>query len=145
MPKRATVAFIAGFIGRSTKSGAAARTAISTASVWRATSTRLGISSRRSVTHSAGARRGRSVRPARLWIYPAKSYSVTMPVKDAAMAHQVSLTDDEYKLGFSRLGDRLRIAGTAEFNGYDRHLNRVRCEAIVRRVEQLFPGAGDTS
>jgi D-amino-acid dehydrogenase len=78
-------------------------------------------------------------------IYPAKGYSVTMPVKDASIAHQVSLTDDEYKLVFSRLGDRLRIAGTAELNGYDRDLNRVRCEAIVKRVEQLFPGAGDAS
>jgi D-amino-acid dehydrogenase len=85
----------------------------------------------------------------RLPIYPAKGYSVTMPVKDASMAHQVSLTDDEYKLVFSRYtsadGDRLRIAGTAEFNGYDRNLNDVRCQAIVRRVEQLFPGAGDAS
>jgi D-amino-acid dehydrogenase len=81
----------------------------------------------------------------RLPIYPAKGYSVTMPVLDPAKAHQVSLTDDEYKLVFSRLGDRLRIAGTAELNGYDRDLNRVRCEAIVRRVEQLFPGAGDTA
>ena len=87
-------------------------------------------------------------------IYPAKGYSVTMPVKDARVAHQVSLTDDEYKLVFSRLttrptpaapgGDRLRIAGTAELNGYDRDLNRVRCEAIVKRVEHLFPGAGDS-
>jgi D-amino-acid dehydrogenase len=81
----------------------------------------------------------------RLPIYPAKGYSVTMPVLDASKAHQVSLTDDEYKLVFSRLGDRLRIAGTAEFNGYDRDLNRVRCEAIVRRVEALFPGAGDAT
>jgi D-amino-acid dehydrogenase len=81
----------------------------------------------------------------RLPIYPAKGYSVTMPVRDASKAHQVSLTDDEYKLVFSRLGDRLRIAGTAELNGYDRDLNRVRCEAIVRRVEELFPGAGDAS
>jgi D-amino-acid dehydrogenase len=81
----------------------------------------------------------------RLPIYPAKGYSVTLPVKDASKAHQVSLTDDEYKLVFSRLGDRLRIAGTAELNGYDRDLNRVRCEAIVRRVEELFPGAGDAS
>jgi len=80
----------------------------------------------------------------RLPIYPAKGYSVTMPVKDTSMAHQVSLTDDEYKLVFSRLGDRLRIAGTAELNGYDRDLNRVRCEAIVKRTEELFPGAGDT-
>ena len=54
-----------------------------------------------------------------------------------AMAHQVSLTDDEFKLVFSRLGDRLRIAGTAELNGYDRDLNRVRCEAIVKRTEDL--------
>jgi len=85
----------------------------------------------------------------RLPIYPAKGYSVTMPVKDASMAHQVSLTDDEYKLVFSRYtserGDRLRIAGTAELNGYNRDLNQVRCDAIVRRVEQLFPGAGDAS
>ncbi len=80
-------------------------------------------------------------------IYPAKGYSVTMPVVDAAKAYQVSLTDDEYKLVFSRYttpaGDTIRIAGTAELNGYDRYLNRVRCEAIVKRVEQLFPGAGD--
>ena len=78
-----------------------------------------------------------------------------MPVKDASMAHQVSLTDDEFKLVFSRYtreqGDRLqgrdvlRVAGTAELNGYDRDLNQVRCEAIVKRVEQLFPGAGDAS
>lgn len=81
----------------------------------------------------------------RLPIYPAKGYSVTMPVKDASMAHQVSLTDDEYKLVFSRLGDKLRIAGTAELNGYDRQLNPVRCQAILRRTEQLFPGAGDAS
>ncbi len=78
-------------------------------------------------------------------IYPAKGYSVTMPVLDATYAHQVSLTDDEFKLVFSRLGNRLRIAGTAELNGYDRDLNRIRCEAIVRRTEELFPGAGDAS
>jgi D-amino-acid dehydrogenase len=81
----------------------------------------------------------------RLPIYPAKGYSVTMPVKDESKANQVSLTDDEYKLVYSRLGNRLRIAGTAELNGYDRDLNRVRCEAIVRRVEDIFPGAGDST
>ncbi|WP_311223708.1 MULTISPECIES: D-amino acid dehydrogenase [unclassified Acidovorax] len=85
----------------------------------------------------------------RLPIYPAKGYSVTMPVRDAAAAYEVSLTDDEYKLVFSRYtserGDRLRIAGTAELNGYGRDLNPVRYDAIVRRVEQLFPGAGDAA
>jgi D-amino-acid dehydrogenase len=81
----------------------------------------------------------------RLAIYPAKGYSITMPVKDAGRSYSVSLTDDEYKLVFSRLGDRLRIAGTAELNGYDRSLNLVRCNAIVRRTLDLFPGAGDAS
>lgn len=81
----------------------------------------------------------------RLPIYPAKGYSVTMPVRDAARAPEVSLTDDEYKIVFSRLGNRLRVAGTAELAGYDRDLNRVRCEALVRRTEEVFPGAGDTA
>lgn len=79
----------------------------------------------------------------RLMIYPAKGYSVTMPVADATHAPEVSLTDDEYKLVYSRLGERLRVAGTCELNGYDTGLNEVRCQAIVRRTEELFPGAGD--
>lgn len=81
----------------------------------------------------------------RLNIYPAKGYSITMPVADSSKAYEVSLTDDEHKLVFSRLGDRLRIAGTAELNGYERGLNRVRCEAIIGRVQALFPGAGDVT
>jgi D-amino-acid dehydrogenase len=76
-------------------------------------------------------------------IYPAKGYSVTLPVLDPSKAYTVSLTDDEYKLVFSRLGDRLRIAGTAELDGYDTSLNLVRCEAIVRRVRELFPDMTD--
>lgn len=75
-------------------------------------------------------------------IYPAKGYSATVPVKDAAQAHTVSLTDDEYKLVYSRLGDRLRIAGTAELNGYGLDLNPVRCQALVRRAAEIFPDAG---
>lgn len=78
-----------------------------------------------------------------LQIYPAKGYSVTAPVADREAAYTVSLTDDEYKLVFSRLGDRLRIAGTAELAGYGTDLNEVRCKAIVRRALELFPGAFD--
>jgi D-amino-acid dehydrogenase len=78
-------------------------------------------------------------------IYPAKGYSATVPVVDAARAYSVSLTDDEYKLVFSRLGNRLRIAGTAELNGYSTELNEVRCRALLRRTEALFPGAADMS
>ncbi len=78
-------------------------------------------------------------------IYPAKGYSATVKVLDPSKAPTVSLTDDEFKLVFSRYEDTLRIAGTAELNGYDRNLNMTRCHAITRRVEQLFPGATDTT
>ncbi|MDP1740035.1 D-amino acid dehydrogenase [Polaromonas sp.] len=78
-----------------------------------------------------------------LRIYPAKGYSVTLPVINEAASFHVSLTDDEFKLVFSRLGNRLRIAGTAELGGYNTDLNLVRCEAIVRRVRQLFPEMTD--
>ena len=78
-----------------------------------------------------------------LRIYPAKGYSVTLPVINESASYNVSLTDDEYKLVFSRLGNRLRIAGTAELNGYNTDLNLVRCQAIIRRVRQLFPDMTD--
>ncbi|MGH9576260.1 MAG: FAD-dependent oxidoreductase, partial [Terriglobales bacterium] len=78
-----------------------------------------------------------------LSIYPAKGYSVTMPVKNPRAAWSVSLTDDEHKLVYSRLGERLRIAGTAELTGYNLDINTLRCEAIVKRTMDLFPDAGN--
>lgn len=75
-----------------------------------------------------------------LLVYPAKGYSVTFPVEYPDLAYSVSLTDDARKLVFTRLGDRLRIAGTAELGSSDTQLNDVRCEAIVRRTLELFPG-----
>ncbi len=78
-----------------------------------------------------------------LMIYPGKGYSATFRVTRPERAPQVSLTDDGHKLVLSRLGDRLRVAGTAELNGYTRELNMVRCEAITRRTRELFPDACD--
>jgi D-amino-acid dehydrogenase len=74
-----------------------------------------------------------------LLVYPAKGYSATLPVHDRDRAYSVSLTDDEYKLVFSRLGDRLRIAGTAELSGYDLSLNTKRCDSLLRRTLEIFP------
>ncbi len=80
-----------------------------------------------------------------LLIYPAKGYSATVDIPDGANAPSVSMTDDEYKIVFSRLGNRLRIAGTAELNGYDLSLNDVRCQALIKRTQSLFPNAADYS
>jgi D-amino-acid dehydrogenase len=79
----------------------------------------------------------------RIPVYPAKGYSVTMPIVDPQRAPRVSLIDESLKIVVSRLGERLRVAGTAELNGYDTSIDRGRCEAILRRSTALFPGAAD--
>ncbi len=76
-------------------------------------------------------------------IYPAKGYSVTLPTLGHGGAPTISLTDDDNKLVYSRLGDRLRIAGMAEFAGHDERLDPRRAQLILRRALALFPDAGD--
>jgi D-amino-acid dehydrogenase len=80
----------------------------------------------------------------RIPVYPLKGYSITLPLGpgEAAAAPTVSLTDEAFKIVISRLGNRLRAAGTAELAGYDTSVNSVRCAAIARRVRELFPGLG---
>lgn len=53
------------------------------------------------------------------------------------------MTDEAAKVVFSRLGDQLRIAGTAEFSGYSHHLNPVRCQALLQVARAWFPEAAD--
>lgn len=81
----------------------------------------------------------------RLPIYPAKGYSVTLPEADPAKAPTVSLTDDENRLVFSRLGDRLRVAGTAELTGYNPAIDHLRARGLLDKALALFPDAGDAA
>ena len=74
-----------------------------------------------------------------LSVYPAKGYSATIAIQEGQVAPLTSLTDDGHKLVFSRLGQRLRVAGTAEFNGYNLTINAARCRSLMQRVTQLFP------
>jgi D-amino-acid dehydrogenase len=80
----------------------------------------------------------------RLNVYPVKGYSITVMLSDEqsqAAAPQVSLLDDETKLVTSRLGaDRFRVAGTAEFNGFNRDIRADRIKPLVDWVNQCFPG-----
>lgn len=78
----------------------------------------------------------------KLSLIPAKGYSATIPLRDESIAPTVSLIDDQCKMVFSRLGNRLRVAGTAEFAGYDTSLNPARCGALLKRTLALFPQAG---
>ncbi|WP_317201599.1 D-amino acid dehydrogenase [Janthinobacterium sp.] len=85
----------------------------------------------------------------RVNIYPVKGYSITVNLPDAASqaaAPQVSLLDDATKLVCSRFGaDRFRVAGTAEFNGFNRDIRADRIRPLVEWVEQCFPGVSTRS
>jgi D-amino-acid dehydrogenase len=72
-------------------------------------------------------------------IYPMKGYSITFPANE--FAPTVSITDDALKIVYSRLGDRIRVAGTAEFAGYNTDIRKKRIEPIVNGVKTLFPKA----
>ncbi|WP_297797203.1 D-amino acid dehydrogenase [uncultured Marinobacter sp.] len=80
----------------------------------------------------------------RVNIYPVKGYSITVELDDEdsrKSAPTVSLLDDATKIVTSRLGDgRFRVAGTAEFSGYNRDIRDDRIKPLTRWVEQCFPG-----
>ena len=85
----------------------------------------------------------------RVNIYPVKGYSITVNLKDQQSrsgAPNVSLLDDETKLVTSRLGaDRLRVAGTAEFNGVDYDIRADRIAPLINWVAQCFPNVDTRS
>lgn len=80
----------------------------------------------------------------RINIYPVKGYSITIHLDDAgtrAAAPWVSLLDDAAKIVTSRLGaDRFRVAGTAEFNGFNRDIRSNRVQPLIDWTRRLFPG-----
>ena len=85
----------------------------------------------------------------RVNVYPVKGYSITVHLNDAASqaaAPTVSLLDDETKLVTSRLGeDRFRVAGTAEFNGFNRDIRADRIAPLVEWVGRCFPDVSTRS
>lgn len=71
-------------------------------------------------------------------IYPVKGYSVTLgPVTGEPL--RIPIVDFEQKVVVTPLGKRLRIAGTAEFNGYDTRPNEKRSASTLRQASALLP------
>jgi D-amino-acid dehydrogenase len=81
----------------------------------------------------------------RLPVYPVKGYSATIDIGNDAAAPAGTLTDVSYKVVVTRLGNKLRGAGTAELTGYDLSLRPSRCDIIKYVLNDLFPDAGDLS
>lgn len=78
-------------------------------------------------------------------VYPIKGYSITVPITDAQAAPVSTVMDETYKVAITRLGDRIRVGGTAEISGYDLRLHTSRRETLEHSVGDLFPGGGDLS
>jgi D-amino-acid dehydrogenase len=79
----------------------------------------------------------------KLAIYPAKGYSSTFPLKRGGLAPTFPGVDEQWLVGWSRFGDRLRLTSTAEFAGYDWGWTPRDFNNILRLARDLLPDAAD--
>jgi len=81
----------------------------------------------------------------RIPVYPVKGYSITVPIVDPAGAPESTVMDETHKVAVTRLGDRIRVGGTAELAGYTLKLHESRRKTLAHVVGDLFPKGGDVS
>ena len=81
----------------------------------------------------------------RIPVYPVKGYSITVPITDPAGAPESTIMDETHKVAVTRLGDRIRVGGTAELAGYSLALREARRATLNHVVTDLFPDGGDVS
>lgn len=78
-------------------------------------------------------------------VYPVKGYSITVPIKDASGAPESTVMDESYKVAITRLGNRIRVGGTAEISGFSTKLYNARRATLDHSLTDLFPRGGDLS
>jgi D-amino-acid dehydrogenase len=78
-------------------------------------------------------------------VYPVKGYSITVPITDAAGAPESTVMDETHKVAVTRLGDRIRVGGTAQLSGFDLGLAEARRRTLEFVVSDLFPRGGDVA
>lgn len=76
-------------------------------------------------------------------VYPVKGYSITVPVIEPDAAPVSTVMDDSYKVAITRLGDRIRVGGTAEVSGYSDQLYPARRATLEHSLTELFPRGGN--
>ena len=81
----------------------------------------------------------------RIPVYPVKGYSITVPITDAQYAPESTIMDETHKVAVTRLGDRIRVGGTAELAGYSLNLREARRATLNHVVTDLFPRGGDVA
>ncbi len=95
------------------------------------------------VVVAAGVDSARLLRPLgiRLPLYPVKGYSATAAITRPERAPMMSLMDETYKVAVTRMGNRLRIAGTAEIGSRRLVLRDAALGTLLRVARDWFPGA----
>jgi len=78
-------------------------------------------------------------------VYPVKGYTATFPLEDESKGPVMGGVDDDRLIAYSRLGNRLRLASTAEFAGFDRSYKPDDFASLFRTASELFPGCIDES
>ena len=81
----------------------------------------------------------------RVPVYPVKGYSITVPVANEDGAPVSTVMDESYKVAITRLGDRIRVGGTAEISGYSKSLDLERRSTLDHSLTDMFPRGGDLS
>lgn len=76
-------------------------------------------------------------------VYPVKGYSLTLPIDDFSAAPESTIMDETYKVAITRLGDNIRVGGTAEITSYNLELQQKRRKNIEFSIANLFPHAAD--
>jgi D-amino-acid dehydrogenase len=76
-------------------------------------------------------------------VYPVKGFSITVPISDATGAPESTVMDETFKVAVTRLGDRIRVGGTAQLSGFDLRLDAGRRDTLEHVVTDLFPNGGD--
>src|SRR5437667_395613 len=75
-------------------------------------------------------------------VYPVKGYSITVPIADPGAAPVSTVMDESYKVAITRLGNRIRVGGTAEISGYSHQLYPARRATLDHSLTDLFPRGG---
>ncbi|MEP6965458.1 MAG: D-amino acid dehydrogenase [Polaromonas sp.] len=72
-------------------------------------------------------------------------YSISAPIREPLNAPRSALMDERYKVAISRLGNRIRVAGSAEIGGAPDEHNKGSINTLYKVLQDWFPGAAQLS
>ncbi len=77
-------------------------------------------------------------------LIPVYGYSVSAPVREPMDAPVSGVMDERYKVAISRIGNRVRVAGSAQLGGDASVINQAAIQTLYKVLDDWFPAAADT-